>query len=149
MAHIYLHTCTLGLAKIFRVPCLKKLNSLSQNLISNQFWGRSGARKVCPQAILGQPFYPPVSLRGPGPKMAWGHIFQASDWPQKWFGIRFWSNKLSFVWGTELWKFSPALTGMRRSSCKVFPKTAYMLIWLAIGKTKLLLKKGFLLVKPE
>ena len=30
-----------------------KLNLLDQNLIPNQFWGRSGARKVCPQAVLG------------------------------------------------------------------------------------------------
>ena len=31
-----------------------KLSFLDQNLIPNHFWGRSGARKVWPQAILGQ-----------------------------------------------------------------------------------------------
>ena len=66
-----------------------KLNLLDQNLIPIHFWGQSGAGKVWAQAILGQPFYPPVSLTGPGPKMAWGHTFPASDQPQKWFGIRF------------------------------------------------------------
>ena len=75
--------------------------------------------------VVTPPFYPPVSLTGTGPKMAWGHTFLASDRRHKWFWIRFWSNKLSFVWGMELWKFSPALTfstwpKYRRKSHNVF-----------------------------
>ena len=46
-----------------------KLNFLDQNLIPNNFWGQSGARKVCPQAVLGQPFYHVVSLTGPDLKL--------------------------------------------------------------------------------
>ena len=39
-----------------------KLNLLDQNLIPIHFWGQSGAGKVWAQAILGQPFYPLMSL---------------------------------------------------------------------------------------
>ena len=56
-----------------------------------------------------QPFNPPVSFPGPGHKMAWGHTFPAPDRSQNWFGIRFWQNKLNFVWGIELWNFLPVL----------------------------------------
>ena len=46
-----------------------KLNFLDQNLIPNYFWVQSGAGKVWPQAVLGQPFYHPVSLTGPDLKL--------------------------------------------------------------------------------
>ena len=46
-----------------------KLNFLDQNLIPNHFWVQSGAGKVWPQAVLGQPFYHVVSLTGPDVKL--------------------------------------------------------------------------------
>ena len=51
--------CTLGLASTMGVQNLvstmprTKLNLLDENLIPNQFWGRLGAGKVCPQVVLG------------------------------------------------------------------------------------------------
>ena len=49
------------------------LKFLGQNLIGDQFGGRSEATKVCPQAILGPGATPHVSPLAPGPKIAWVH----------------------------------------------------------------------------
>ena len=44
-------------------------STINQNLIQNHFWVQSGAGKMWPQAVLGQPFYHPVSLTGPDLKL--------------------------------------------------------------------------------
>ena len=60
------------------------LESLGQNLFGDQFWGQSEAGKVWPQAILGTGAMRLTGVVVLGPKIAWGHTFQASDRPQKW-----------------------------------------------------------------
>ena len=85
-------------AEIFLVATLQTpLKFLGQNLIGDQFWGRSGAGKVCPQAILGQGAKGLTGGISPGPKICWGHSFAASDQPQNWSPIRFWPKNLSGV----------------------------------------------------
>ena len=56
-----------------------------------------GAGKVCPQAILGPGAKGLTGGVAPGPKIAWGHTFAASDRPQNWSPIRFWPKNLSGV----------------------------------------------------
>ena len=73
------------------------LKFLGQNLIGDQFWSRSEAGKVCPQAILGTWVKGMTGGVIPGPKIAWGHTFPASDQPQNRSPIRFWPKNLSGV----------------------------------------------------
>ena len=73
------------------------LDFLGQNLFGDQFWGQSEAGKVCPQAILGQGAKGLTRGVALGPKIAWGHIFAATDRTQNWPPIRFWPKNLSGV----------------------------------------------------
>ena len=89
--------CTRPAENFWVVTPQTSLKFLGQNLFGDQFWGRSEAGKVCPQAILGPGATPPVSPLAPGPKIAWGHTFPASNQPQNWSPNKFWPKNLSGV----------------------------------------------------